>query len=84
LHQACTGRLRFVVSSWRGSIPEDVGVERANGKKLADAIVNGEPLMQRARDQIRRRGVPARNRRNDGRRGLRRAVSSDPRGREGK
>jgi Xaa-Pro dipeptidase len=70
---------RPVVSSWRGSIPEDVGVERANGKRLADllrerglqnepvgvdvieipvlkaleaeglAIVNGEPLMQRAR-----------------------------------
>jgi Xaa-Pro dipeptidase len=73
------GNWRPVVSSWRGSIPEDVGVERANGKKLADllrerglqnepvgvdvieipvlkaleaeglAIVNGEPLMQRAR-----------------------------------
>jgi Xaa-Pro aminopeptidase len=73
------GNWRPVVSSWRGSIPEDVGVERANGKKLADllrerglqnepvgvdvieipvlkaleaeglAVVNGEPLMQRAR-----------------------------------
>jgi Xaa-Pro dipeptidase len=29
---------RPVVSSWRGSIPEEVGVERANGRRLADLL----------------------------------------------